>query len=877
PVLNKKDGLYNSAITLEFSKNEADIYYSIQSGGQNNFNLWLGESLAIQQNDVLNTEIIQSYCEDSVGNRSSVKINSFTILPSVEKHQSLEVLSPVEGIFLNNQLIYIDTTGYKWIRYSFNDVDPATRGTSYINPVLLKKTGDYKLNIAAMPLNSLDVLTREITFSIIDNQNVIINKESGIYTEDISLKFNRNGMHYNLEDRAVLAWDTVLSDTLNLMPVPGVVKYRSLRISNPAEEGEFRYFFILDKRIPAAPLITVASDSPISSDTEVRILGVPGADIFYTIDGSTPDRYSAYYNRPFTIRIPENRSSGSMIIKARAYFSDKSTSIVKSKLLTFDVKKPEKPELTITSSMANKTSFSFSNYSSNRIIFTVTYDGSEPEDPIETSFTGKQDMIIENPNGIATDVRFKAAFIDRAGNITEYVIIDLLKTDTVPPKEPGIIIENKTFTLIGNETIYYKIIKNNIDLDGYQLYESPVVLDFEDSSFMKYAISCFSVDEYGNKSSIAVSKEIKVDKRIPLLPDYSGIINGGIYNNPRSLRFHSYDDIKIYYTVSSDLSPPEDPIPGDSSIINEYLYFDCPVNEIRQYTVKLLASYDNDELVSPPELISFEIDRIAPRAPVITSVINGTIYNEDVKISINDEDEKVWILIKDQIEVEDLNFPYFEAHGILLDNDYIIRQVENTEKKYQLSALSIDKAGNTNISREIVQFSIDKIPPGPPVIIVDDSFSEYIIIRMSSEDLDEIIYEISKDGSYPEEPTKNSLFYQLPLQIHNKNANSIYISARTIDASGNLSDLITQRKITFTNLDLQAPLIHIGKLNSTESSVSFASLTGMKIFLKEGDGSFQEYIDPLVIDLRNRDYIDLFYYSMDNLGNKSSVAVYRIE
>ncbi|MCK5197502.1 MAG: chitobiase/beta-hexosaminidase C-terminal domain-containing protein, partial [Spirochaetales bacterium] len=542
----------------------------------------------------------------------------------VEKHIALEVQSPVEGVFLNNQIIYIDTAGYKWIRYSFDDIDPESRGTSYINPVLLKKIGDYKLNIAALPLDSEKVITREIIFSILDNQSILINKESGIYTEDISLKFNKNGMNYNFEDRKVVAWDTILSDTLDLMPVPGVVKYRPLRISDPAEDGEFRYFFILDKRIPAAPIISVSSDSPISTGTEVRILGVQGADLFYTTDGSTPDRYSAYYKRPFNIEIPQNRNSGSLLIKARAYFSDKSKSIVTSKLLTYDVKKPDKPELIITSSIFNKTSFSFSNYLSNRIIYTITYDGSEPEDPVAASFTGKQDMLLTIPYGIETNVRMKVAYIDRAGNISDSLLVDLLKKDTVPPKEPEIIIKDQLLTINGNGAVYYRISNsNNITPIEYQLYESPFLIDTGDSSFIKYTVSCYSVDESGNKSGIAVSNEIIVDTRIPVLPDYSGISSGGLYNNPRSLRLHSSDDIKVYYTISSNSILPEDPIPGTSNIIDEYLYFDCPVNETREYIVKLVAAYNNYEIISLPELISFKIDRIAPRSPVITSVIDG--------------------------------------------------------------------------------------------------------------------------------------------------------------------------------------------------------------------------------------------------------------
>lgn len=879
PVLNNKDGFYNSSISMKFVENKADIYYSMQNSGQNTFDLWHGETINIQQTKSVNTEFIKSYCEDSAGNRSSVLVSSFTILPAIEEHLSLEVLSPVEGVFLNNQIIYIDTTGYKWIRYSFNDVDPVSRGTSYINPVILKMAGNYELKIAAQPLHSNKILTKKIVFSIIDNKDIIINKKSGIYTEDISLQFDNNIMNYNLDEREVILWDTVLPDTLNLIPVPGVVKYISLRVSDLLEEGEFRYFFILDKRIPAAPLISVGSYSPISSSTEVRILGVPGSEIYYTIDGSTPDHYSSYYRRPFNMEIPKNRSSGSMLIKARAYFSDKSSSIVTSKLLTYDLKKPEKPEeVDITSVTIDKISFSIKNNFSNRIIYTVTYDGSEPEDPSSKSFTGKQNMVLENPYGMETDVLFKVSFIDRAGNISLPKMLNLLKSDTVPPDAPGIIFNDEIITLSANETIYYKVgNNNNIEIREYQLYESPFVPGLEDPGYMGFIVLCYSIDENSNKSSIAVFEDIKKDIRTPVLPYYSGISNDGIYNNPRTLKFHSSDDIKIYYTISSDSSIPEDPVRGNSSIIDEYLYFDCPVNEKRHFIVKLLASYDNDQILFAPELISFTIDRILPKVPVITSIIDGNRYNDDVIVSIDTEEDEVWILIKDQIELEELNFSYFEADGILLKNDYIIEHEENTKRDYQIAAISIDNAGNTNISSEIISFSIDKILPQPPIINIDNSSGELIIISMISEDLDQILYEITYNGIYPENPTKTSLHYQLPLQIDNIYANSIYISARTIDEAGNLSDSATVRKINFTNSDFQVPVINIGKLNSTENIVSFSSVSGMKIYLKENDGSFMEFIDPVIIDLRNRNIVDLFYYSMDNFGNKSSVAVSRIE
>ena len=878
PALNSSDGIYNEALNVNFLEKDDFIYYSKQSNNSSTYKLWEGEKINIPQKQNLNTVFIKSYTEDSAGNRSSVVVNNFTILPLQKEVSSIDLISPAEGSFLNSQLLYIDMTGFKWIRYSFNDMDPAIRGTTYISPVLLTTIGNYKLKIAASPLGSDKIIRKELNFSIIDNKNIILNNESGVYVEDLNLRFNKGSFYYNLDDRKVIPGDSLIPNFLSIMPVPGVVKFRTIRIGDLSGAGEYRYLFVLDKKIPAAPIISISSNLPSTLRTEVRILSTSGSDIYFTVDGSTPDRYSTYYKKPFYMEIPDGLSSGSLIIKAIAYFNDKSTSLVTSKLLSFDIKKPEKPILTIISTNRRKTEFKVSNVSSNRIIYTVKYDGTLPETPTINSFTGTSDMILTVPHGIDEIVNINVALIDRAGNISEPVIINLMNSDTVPPREPEIIYTEGKVSISGTEKIFYKVInKNQINTNDFQLYETPFLLELDENIYNNYSISSYSVDEYGNKSKISIFNDIKIDNRIPVFPDYSGINNGEIYNQPRSLRFHSSDNIRVYYSISQGISTPADPVPSLENLVNDFIYFECPVNESRFYTVKLVAAYGEEQIFSAPELLSFHIDRIAPRAPVITSITNEKKYNEDLKISINDNEETVWILIKEEILEEDLNYANFEMNGILLNTDYMLIQTENTEKKYQISALSIDNAGNTSISRDIITFYIDKIQPLPPVIKEEYSPDNELFIRMISKDNDDIYYNISLDGSYPADPDINSSFYMLPIGILKQNNNPVYINARTIDSAGNMSKTSILHKISFTNNNTAIPVISVSKINSTISNLSFATLTGSKIFIKQGDSDFTEYIKPIQIDLRQEDYTDIFYYSVNNLGNKSSVAVYRLE
>jgi len=875
PELNYQEGVYDKSLQLKFKDQSDAVYYSFQSGQGDKFHLWQGGVLELKQKKKLLTEFIKSYSEDKAGNRSSVNVNSFSILPVLEKQKSLEILSPASGDFLNSQLLYIDTSAYKWVRYTLNNTDPGLKGTTYTGPVMFKNIGDYKLRVAAMPLNSNDILTKEISFSIVDNKNIILNKDSGVYKDDINLKFEKEGFLYNFIDKKVLADDSLLPAGLSFMPVPGVIKYRTLRISDLSGKAEYRYFYVLDRRVPAAPIISISDNLPITSNTEVRIISIPGTEIYYTTDGSTPDRYSSYYNKPFNMKIPAGLKSGSLMVKAIAYLNDKLTSPVTSKLLVFDIKKPDKPEVTIVSKELNQTTFNISNKGNNRIIYNLTYDGTEPEDPEVSSFTGKSEMVVSVPHGIQQKINIKAALVDRAGNISESVLTELLDVDTVPPESPVINIKDGLLSMTGDNKIYYKISINSVSGD-YQLYNAPVPLEQTDNNYSEILISGYSEDKKGNKSNVVISDKYIIDNRIAVVPDFTGVKDGGLYNAPRSLRFHSSDKINLYYTIGQGNIMPLDPVPGTAKKVSDFIYFECPVNETRKYNVKLAASYgDTDSVLSDIQSLSFTIDRIAPRVPVINSVIEGKVYNHDIKITVEDTVDDVWILIKDKINEEDLVFTNFEMNGILLKNSYTLEQLENTDKQYQLAALAIDKAGNTSISRGVVNFSIDKILPEAPKITVDTSITGKSVVRMFSPYT--IVYEVKEDGSYPGIPDENSVLYSLPIEFQNQKVSKIFISARSLDSAGNLSKESTYKKIIMDSVKPDVPLIDIVQLSSGKSSISFATLTGEKIFLKEGDEDFIEYTSPMIIDLRGRAHTDLFYFASDNYGNKSSVLVSRIE
>ena len=57
------------------------------------------------------------------------------------------LLSPVEGVWANRQMLVIDNTSDGDFFYSIDGADPETFGFAYDGPVLLDVEGDVQLNI----------------------------------------------------------------------------------------------------------------------------------------------------------------------------------------------------------------------------------------------------------------------------------------------------------------------------------------------------------------------------------------------------------------------------------------------------------------------------------------------------------------------------------------------------------------------------------------------------------------------------------------------------------------------------------------------------------------------------------------------------------
>jgi hypothetical protein len=188
PVLSIPSGEYPRDVSFVFTvpEKDASVWYSINERVEEAVR-WNGRPVLLPYRQGVRSEYhIVSYIVDSAGNCSMPSYHLFVTGKQPEREQSLYVLSPLPGVYLNPQLLVIDSNGYEWVRYIIGTGDPVKEGTYYNGPVLIRNTGAVSLSIAAMPIGGKTPLVKNIPYTVRDtdrNQKGISpSPPQGIYT-----------------------------------------------------------------------------------------------------------------------------------------------------------------------------------------------------------------------------------------------------------------------------------------------------------------------------------------------------------------------------------------------------------------------------------------------------------------------------------------------------------------------------------------------------------------------------------------------------------------------------------------------------------------------------------------------------------------------
>jgi hypothetical protein len=900
PVVTPRPGVFHEPFEITFENRPGEtIIYSFDSPPTKGGLEWNGFPIPLSDSkESSNKTTLFAYSINEYGNRSSIKSWDYVLKQttlSTADGSSMKVLSPVEGNFANRQLLFIQKRDFDWIRYTIGGGDPKVRGAEYTKPVELDATGEVKLRVAGKKTGSPTIIEKEIIFTVTPQALITSALKNGTYTEPFTVSLRKKDqdagqIRYIVWDRSVKISDSVYSRPFTLHPLQGGVKYYAVRFTtekgNALTQTEYRYFAIFDKRIPVNPKISLSEPTPLRSKATVTIRGSTETEIYYTIDGTTPDRSSLRYGKPFELTFPENSKNGTITVRARAYTPTGVVSKQVSRLIDYDVEPPEVP---VVSASGPVISITGSHDAS--IIYELAFDGEKPSLPDSTSSRCPNRITVSLPHGMERIFTFRFAAIDAAGNISEPTEAKSVTVDTHPPPPPTVEFDSGILRMRSDGTIYYTLSENNtlpsLPDSSSEPYTRPIFLFGIQDKLTVYQLNAVAVDDNGNRSALSGPHSFSIDRREPSLPVVRGVKDNGLYNSEHvTIRVETIEPkLAVVYTATTDGSEPAEP-DFSSPRIEENLTFHGVEGEESVVRLKLRPVYYERNRAGEVTEYTFTIDLDPPKPPQPTGFKNGGVYNRKVSLSIDNPDNEATTFYTVASKEEDVADPFGDAgkifsDGLFFDTSY------NQEQSFYLKFGSVDKAGNETLNPDVFHFTIDRAPPSPPSLSGDSEegtknkpFSVGLISEGNT--IYYSLFEEKPDFSLPPNTvqTISQTVYREPFTLtgaHNREI-PYFVYAVSVDRAGNQSQRPSVFRFTIDRNSPEGPsepdvtIVH--KRNNAvlswnlvpDHSLFYRIRTQSRIDV----ASFKQYTKPLHIDLLD-DKLSVEYYIQDQAGNKSSI------
>ncbi len=860
---------------------------------------------------------IYAYSVDTRGNIGEIGTKR-VLRPQVEESckEPLRILSPVEGDFANLQKLVLDSTDcFEWIRYSIDGSDPSSRGKPYDGPLILDQRGDVLLRVAAKKRGEDGVYRSQLRYSVANTvPDISFPFPEKMDSSELRIPAPRSddfNFHYCLDERAADLRDKEFTSPLSIeFKSPSVhgLPLRLLAIDRrDGSSYQFRYYYRYDNRIPSAPQILLSKELPITDRIEVVFLAEREAEIYYSTDGSTPDRFSRRYTGPVLLEVPRNSSAGSITVRAIARLKNGRTGEVASKVVIYDYSRPQKPEILIDDSDSLGFGFRVNAPPETRKIRYELRYGSKEGDSIrveKNSPLGKREMYLSFPYGYAGAAVLRVAVEDGAGNLSLSSDPVSFGVDTVPPPPPKVRIDETQTVSIdsGGADIRYALFAGDRPEQIEEMY--PAEEDFEDytgpfsleinvdsgKDYVYFVVFAYSLDENGNRSALAGSDLHAVDRRKNRGPIFSGVEEGGRYASERIIHLLSPQrGGKVFYEIEEitkngdNLSPP---LPdGDSPVADSPILFSGREDEEVDYRVAARVRLSAGGKWSEVKTRSFTIDRRAPQAPSLELPADGPKYSLPIEIppQQREEGEEVWLLVlsgdeeTSQVKPEDIR-----RRGRPLVGPMIVGPEKGERKEYHLYAAALDKVGNYSSPVGPVSCVIDRrvhaLPPltGMPA---NGLAGEAVTLELSDPesiaDETRLVYEISLDSTEPRVPDKDSPAFEPPITLRPKEGrlSEIIIRYRAMDSRGRLSEEIGRIYFAIDDRRIEAPAISLSREGDARYLLRLSTEKSCgRFFYGFSPDAAIAYKGPVSLDLRAMESTTVYAKTVSESGLESETA-----
>ncbi len=841
--------------------NDAKVIYGHDDYNQKDALEWSGETVPVPKSGY-----IYYYSVDEAGNRSKTKYIKPDDDPVLFSHTFLNVKSPVEGVFSNPQLLFIEKNGFEWIKYTLNGTDPLTQGLYYSTPIEIRRYGNVIVRIAAKPFNSDKIIRKEIHYHVKTKAPLKNIPASGIYSGAVNIKKPLNNHRYCLDDRPVNSDDDLLDTDLKISPVYGGVKYFTIRLGNKDLDSDFRYFYVIDDRVPSQPVIEVTKRLPQENLVDIRMYGPDYADIYYTVDGSTPVKSSTKYKGKFSLKLPEDKNAGSIIIKARAISLNEKSGNVVSEFITYDTKKPDKPEVLIEQNIKTGLyNLSYKIDEDDRLFYRIA-DSNDELSPID-----KNNFFLDIPDGTKNNFSFVFSVRDSAGNWSEPTEPVNVSLDKSILAEPEISLNDGILTIDYSGEIEYSYVislNGNIVFEDYGSYNESLDLNkyLAYGSILKLKIKI--IDSNGNTHFRNFVYNSPVEAKEKQAALFSGNIEN-VYSGSE-VEFNAYSDgldDKLFYYLTEIRPDGEKILQGPIATNGKIIIYGAE-NKKKDFLLEVYSVEPKTNKKSKVKSYSFTIDNEKPAVPVISGIKNGTVTNQRVIISPQADDDSTLFLNYSESR-SDLGIMFGQS-SIIFDNPLVFDVDKGESKTFYLQVGAVDSAGNKTINNEIFSFVIDKKPPQINDVMIDKDS-----IRVLSPEKITNYYEIGLKGTFIKDPDENSPSFKKMYNFEDlkEKPGTYIIKIISVDEAGNELFYPLTYSVKIDNKIPKAPDRPDIILNEKLKKVFICWPDNYEnIFFRINNGKIQEYKHPFSYRYNGESSeFTISYYASDSINSTSKV------
>lgn len=667
---------------------------------------------------------------DEVGNRSVstellyVVDRTFDTLD--ERGESYQIiLSPRPGAYRNRQLILPEHRLWESVRYTLDGTDPR-EGTPLREHLLVPGTGEIELRIAGV--SRLDGRYREERLVFSQESEVSPFPESGIYKEPVVVRPPEEGRYSFFLANEEPERRQLLVRALELAPPPGnrrVLRFSATPLGSNAPA--YAHTYLLDDRAPLEPTLLLRRDS--SETIRLSAFSNPDAHIRYEVQGvDAPGAYD--YQGPTLLRLPPGSGSRVVRVTATSQLPGGEESGPVTRELRLSTEPPGPPTISLGDRLAGEPIDLFVDAPAPILPGPL---GSLEERIPPNGLTEDPFLSYAPPPGLEGNLRLLFRSVTPDGWLSSDVVAVDVPVDTTPPERPSLRINEEGELLIdGAGALEYRVISDieasPSNTRGFTTYEAPVTLTAPQDSVVRYTVEARSRDEAGNVSpTVSTSREI--DAREATIPPIRGVQDGGRYREAELFLLFQNPypgELRVFYEISrgDGEAPPSPPQPDrQSPSVTERLLIETPEQVERHYAVRLRSALPGGPL-SQPEEITFTVDRIPPEPPRVELPASGSPFARDVELRLLGGEGERYIAVSRTEGADPLG-----PRGSRYVAPVRVTGEEGAVIRYTVTAASRDAAGNVGRLDESVTFIVDREPPPPPEIILEDTPREGSAIR----------------------------------------------------------------------------------------------------------------------------------------------------